>query len=51
MVELTLVHARTTPRDTVRAQNIGRGRHSHHRGLRLQPRTATLSRTPSTLTY
>lgn len=50
---LALVHARTplAPRDTVRALNTGRGRHSHSRGRSLQRAAATLSRIPSPSIY
>jgi len=50
---LVLVHARTrqAPRDTVRALNTGRGRHSSLRGLGLKQSTATLSRIPSLTLY
>jgi hypothetical protein len=54
MPALELVDARpsATPQDTVRALDIGRGRHSQSRGLlpHSQP-TATLSRNPSTPSY
>jgi len=51
--QLVLVHARTrqAPRDTVRALNTGRGRHSSLRGLGLKQSTATLSRIPSLTLY
>jgi hypothetical protein len=48
-----LVDARpsSTPRDTVRALDTGRGRQSQNRGLSLKQPTATLSRIPSGAIY
>ena len=50
---LVLVHARTrqAPRDTIRALNTGRGRHSSLRGLGLKQSTAMLSRILSLTLY
>src|SRR5262249_27713626 len=52
VLTLMLVHAGTTPRDTVRApMSTGRGRQSQRRGRSLKRGTATLSRNSATALY